>query len=859
MEIYKLENLSFKYPGAEDNAIDEVSLSINSGEFVTVCGKSGCGKSTLLRQLKPVLTPHGAQQGKILFQDKPINNLDLREQSKEIGFVVQSPDNQIVTDKVWHELAFGLESLGMPTPEIRSKVAEMASFFGIQNWFYKNVSELSGGQKQLLNLASVMVMQPSVLILDEPASQLDPIAAKEFIDVLSKINKELGTTVILSEHRNEETFAVSDRVIVMDKGRIVADDKPCMIADKIKDSDMFDALPVAMRAYVQTGGNGKAPVTVRDGREWLETQHIKDIERKIKERIATEAVVSLKDVWFRYEKASPDIIKGLSAEIHKGEFYAIVGGNGTGKTTTLSLVSGINKPYRGKTDIKGMVGVLPQNPQTLFVKKTVKLDLYEMLSDKKIPKEEKDKMISDIVSLCELEHLLERHPYDLSGGEQQRAALAKVLLMQPQILLLDEPTKGLDAQFKRRLAGILNALKSAGVTVIMVSHDIEFCAEYADRCAMFFDGYIVSEGEPGEFFAGKSFYTTAANRISRGIIDNAVLADDIIRACGKMPEKRAEEIKEFKVNTIEKKTENKLKKSPFKIILGIVFAILFVITVIMFQNKYEDNRSVIVHIVTILFAGVSLHCLLPHKLIGTMPKQVQSTKRILSKRTVVSILMILIAVPLTIYTGFYFLDDKKYYFISLLIIIETMVPFMLVFEDRKPQPRELVIIAVLCAITVAGRAAFSMLPQFKPMMALVIIAGVCFGGETGFLVGAISAFLSNFPFGQGPWTPWQMFAMGIVGFIAGILFKKGFLLKTKVSLCIFGIFSVIIIYGGIMNPASVILWQDNPTKEMIILSFVMGFPFDLVHAAATAFFLWIAAQPMTEKLDRIKTKYGIAE
>lgn len=859
MEIYKIENLSFKYPESDYDALYDISLSINSGEFITICGKSGCGKSTLLRQLKPVLTPHGIQSGEVRFKGNLINSLDLREQSEQIGFVMQSPDNQIVTDKVWHEMAFGLESLGMSTPEIRSRVAEMASFFGIQNWFYKDVSELSGGQKQLLNLASVMVMQPSVLILDEPASQLDPIAAKEFIDVLSKINKELGTTVILSEHRHEETFAVSDRVIFMDKGRIIADDKPCMIADKIKDSDIL--LPTAMRVYVQTGGTGKSPVTVREGREWLERQKLINIEYEQKEKITTESVVELNDLWFRYEKNLPDIIKGLTAQVHKGELYAIVGGNGTGKTTALSLISGINRPYRGKIEIKGTIGALPQNPQTLFVKKTVKLDLYEMLSDKKMSVGEKDKLISEVISLCELEHLLDRHPYDLSGGEQQRAALAKVLLMRPQILLLDEPTKGLDGHFKQRFADILNTLKASGITIIMVSHDIEFCAEYADRCAMFFDGHIVSEGEPREFFGGKSFYTTCASRMARGIINNVVLSSDIIRACGKEYEKKTEVIKELNIRHIEaeKKEEKQVKINPFKIVAGVIFAVLFILTAVLFQNKYEDNRSIIVHIITILFAGISLHCLLPRRLTGAMSEREQMPKRKLSKRTLVSILFILIAVPLTVYTGFYFLDDKKYYFISLLIILETMIPFAFVFEGRKPQPRELVIIAVLCAITVAGRAAFAVLPQFKPMIAIVIITGICFGGETGFLVGAISAFVSNFPFGQGPWTPWQMFAMGIIGFIAGVLFKKGFIIKSKVSLCVFGAFCAVVIYGGIMNPASVILWQDNPTKEMIISSFVMGIPFDLVHAASTAFFLWIAANPMVEKLERIKTKYGITE
>lgn len=351
--------------------------------------------------------------------------------------------------------------------------------------------------------------------------------------------------------------------------------------------------------------------------------------------------------------------------------------------------------------------------------------------------------------------------------------------------------------------------------------------------------------------------------MSRGIIDNAVLAEDIIRACGAEPSKlkinETMKINEIMRYTDKKEKETKSKISPVKIGIGILFALLLVLTVVVFQNRYEDGRSNIVHLATILFAAVSLSCLIPQKLLGKAPEKIQSEKRKLSKRTLASLIMILLAVPLTVYIGYYFLDDKKYYFISLFIILETLIPFMLVFESRKPQARELVIIAVLCAIAVAGRSAFYMLPQFKPMIAVVIIAGVCFGGETGFLVGAVSAFVSNFFFGQGAWTPWQMFAFGIIGFAAGVLFKKGFLLKTKGSLCIFGALATVVIYGGIMNPASVILWQDNPTKEMIISSYIMGLPFDLVHAAATAFFLWIAASPMIEKTDRIKIKYGISE
>ena len=882
MESYKIENLSFTYPNRENKAVDNVSFTVNTGEFITLCGKSGCGKTTLLRLLKTSLAPYGNLSGKIYFNSKAISETDSKEQASQIGFVMQSCDNQIVTDKVWHELAFGLESLGYSTPEIRTRVSEMASFFGIDTWFHKKVTELSGGQKQLLNLASVMVMQPSVLILDEPTSQLDPIAAQEFLKTLEKINRELGTTVILSEHRIEDAFPISDRVIVMDDGKIVADAKPQKVGEILKslNHDMYLALPVPMRVYGAVENDFECPITVREGRAWLERysdNHTlnSDFVPKSKRETNINAVIEVKDAYFRYEKDLPDVIKNLNIEINRGELFAIVGGNGTGKTTALSLISGLNVPYRGEVLINGesiskvknlyngILGVLPQNPQSVFVKKTVYLDLMEILSERKIPREEKERRVRNISALCRIEDLLNSHPYDLSGGEQQRAALAKVLLTSPQILLLDEPTKGIDAHFKRIFADIISDLKSKGVTVVMVSHDIEFCAEYADRCAMFFDGNITSVGEPREFFAGKNFYTTSSNRMARTILPKAVLADDIILACGG----KVQVIKHIKppeitlpeINKTEKQKTTHKKMRSLRIVLGSIFALLFIITCI-FQFSIKNPISVgIFQLISIAEISGAFICFFPQKEFGIDFIQMPQGRRKLTKRTAAAVFLILLAIPLTIYIGVFYLQDRKYYFISLLIILETMIPFCMVFETKRPQARELVIISVLCAIAVAGRAAFFMLPQFKPVVALVIIAGVCFGGETGFLIGAVTGFVSNFFFGQGPWTPWQMFAFGVIGFIAGILFQKGLLRKTKASLCIFGAFATFIIYGGIMNPSTVIMSQDKLNFAMIKAAYISGVPFDLVHAVSTAFFLWFISEPMIDKLDRIKIKYGLIE
>ena len=868
-----------------------------------LCGPSGCGKTTLLRQLKPTATPTGVKTGEIYFNGTPIEALPPRDAASKIGFVMQSPENQIVTDKVWHELAFGLESLGHPTEEIRLRVAEMASFFGIQNWFHKPVIELSGGQKQLLALGSIMAMQPDVLILDEPTSQLDPIAAGEFLAAVGKINRELGVTVVLTEHRLEEAFPLASHAVVIDKGQIIAEGTPGKAGLDLwrqskKNGGMFLAMPAPMRIWAacqKTPVNDEAcPITVREGAAWLEGRHTKPPSAA---SIAPEGsyktlAITLDDIWFKYEKNLPDVLKGVSFKSHYGEITAILGGNGTGKTTALSIMAGLNKPYRGKIHTASKVYALPQNPQSLFTAKTVGEDLLEILSDMKLTIEEKSQKISHIVKLCRLEGLLESHPYDLSGGEQQRAALAKVLLLNPKILLLDEPTKGLDAEYKQVFAAILRKLATSGVAIVIVSHDIEFCAEHTHRCALFFDGAIITENTPREFFTGNSFYTTSTNRMTRHIIPGIITVRDAIEALdGELPPIPEEadinmdtkaHINQVGLHTgispvwqVKPAMTTEAVSRVRKIILS-AFVLLLLGTIILAGLNFNNLTAFIgggneaIAIATEgagFYVGIMLS--LAIGIIGititiTLNRQetkplIKQQKSKLSKRTIAAAAMILLAIPVTIYIGINIFDDRRFYFISMLIILQTMLPFALVFESRKPQARELVIIAVLCGIGVAGRGAFFMLPQFKPVIAMVIISGVAFGGEAGFLVGAMTGFVSNMFFGQGPWTPWQMFAFGLIGFIAGILFRKGLLSRAPLSLGIFGGLATLLIYGGIMNPANIIMWQPNPTGEMFLLAFLHGIPFDLVHAAATVFFLVIISRPMLEKLDRIKVKYGLVE
>lgn len=542
MEILSIKDLTFSYPNKENFALQNVNLSINSGDFVVVCGQSGSGKTTLLRMLKKEIAPHGEKQGAVYYKGEDVEKLDDKISAQKIGFVFQKPDQQIVTDKVWHELAFGLESLGYDSDYIRLRVGEMANYFGITSLFRKKTTELSGGQKQLMNLASVMAMSPDVIILDEPTSQLDPITANDFITTLKKINDELGLTVIIIEHRLQEVFPIADKVAVMEDGKVICYDTPRNVCEKLSNHPMSQGFPSAVRIWQKSGGKGNCPLTVKEGRNFI---NLNFSERKLSLRNTipnTEDIITLKDVFFRYEKGGNDILSGTNLSIKKGEHFCILGGNGSGKTTTLKILAGLLKPYRGKVIIDNNkmtkkttadfnrlgVAMLPQNPESIFLKSRVIDDYTELCKIKEIEKSAYEDKINSVAEKLGINDLLENHPYDLSGGEIQKCALGKVLISEPKILLLDEPTKGVDAYSKLSLSKILQEIKSDGVTIITVTHDVEFASIVADRCGLFFDGEVLSSLVPQEFFSKNNFYTTASSRISRDKFANAVTVDDVV-------------------------------------------------------------------------------------------------------------------------------------------------------------------------------------------------------------------------------------------------------------------------------------------------------------------------------------------
>ncbi|MBB4823247.1 energy-coupling factor transport system ATP-binding protein [Sporosarcina luteola] len=534
MELFRLNDVTFSFPDAEHTVLQGVSLTIQEGEFVIIGGASGSGKTTLLKLLKQELQPTGELKGEILFRGKPLDEWDERMLIEQICYVFQDPDNQIVMDEVMQEIVFGLENLGYSNFEMRKRVAEMVHFFGVEAVLHEKPSELSGGQKQILNLLSVLLLKPRVLLLDEPTSQLDPVAAKELVLMLERLNKETGMTIVLVEHRLEELYAMADKVVFMEQGQLLYEGASRDVIEKMyhdQAAQFLPYIPAFARLYMEfepLPRRESIPLTVKECKQWIGSDEMQaNLPKNVKANRKDSAILlEMEDVHYQYKKQTPFVLKHFQMTIRKGEFFTLVGGNGSGKTTALRAGFGSIKPQRGKIRYNGRdlakmkdaewldnIAYLPQNPRTYFLHQTIEEEMKSISSRLQIP--DANMTIDKLLDTFRISHLRSRHPYDCSGGEIQKAALACMLLGQPDMLFIDEPTKGMDPISKQQLGELLTRLQQQGLTIFMVTHDIGFTARFAERCAMMFDGEIAAEGTPDELFKGNYFYTTAINRATR--------------------------------------------------------------------------------------------------------------------------------------------------------------------------------------------------------------------------------------------------------------------------------------------------------------------------------------------------------
>jgi energy-coupling factor transporter ATP-binding protein EcfA2 len=549
MAILEVRNLSFTYPDAEKAALNGITLTLEEGDFVLLCGPTGSGKTTLLHHLKKTIQPVGQREGEICYRGVSFNRLSAEKSTSEIGIVFQDPEQQIVMDTVSQELAFALENLGCSPLDMNKRIGELAHFFNLEALFHTPVHHLSGGQKQLLNLASVLLLQPKVLLLDEPTAQLDPLAAKEFLQLIKQINEEFATTIIISEHRLAEIYPLVNRIMVLDDGDLIKDENPRNLIAQLHAEGhapwtyFVPKLSQYCLSLAPQSSHSKRsiPLTVKEGKRWLnretswqssQVSSASDQPKMDDHAVQPndgQALFTCCEVTFQYTRSGRRLLNGLDVKFPAGEIVAVLGGNGAGKSTLLKVLLGLLKPQKGKvyyrdTSIQSIaeprrfqtVAYLDQNPKLYFAFDTVEEVLRQRCSQLHLSlTDEHVQAVLDHVQLSIDEW--SRHPYDLSGGEQQKLALALLLLADPDVLLLDEPTKGLDPQAKAGLGSRLLEWRQTGRSIILVSHDLEFVEDYATRCGLLFDGRMTDFVTPQHFFSGNYFYTTPVYRLLNGL------------------------------------------------------------------------------------------------------------------------------------------------------------------------------------------------------------------------------------------------------------------------------------------------------------------------------------------------------
>lgn len=491
MAALAAEKLNFTYPDAQRPALCDVTFSIPEGGFYLLMGPSGSGKSTLLRLLQGEIAPHGALTGQLYCDGAA-------------GFVFQNPQDSMVTDSVQRELAFSPEHAGLDGAAVARRVGECAAFFHLEHLLECTTASLSGGEQQLLSLAAAMTGSPRVLLLDEPCAALDPAAEEKFLQVLLRLNRELGVTVLMSTHTPGAALAQADGVLLLKAGHCTCYDDPHAFARALRQSGdpMLQALPVGAVLF------DEVPLTVREAQPLAAHLRCKPAPTPTP---AGKPVLTLKQICFAYEKKSPDVLFRLSLTLTAGKCYAIVGPNGSGKSTLLGVMAGVLKPYAGKVQRPVPTALLPQTVQYLFTQDRV------------------DRLVQpETLEQLHIAHLAARHPLDLSGGESRLVGLGMVLDTGADVLLLDEPTAGLDACAKAELGAQLRRLCADGKTVVLVTHDLDFAGTYSDEAA-FLCNRVVTPPQPRRaFFAGMDLYTTGVRRVTCRALPDAVSPEDLI-------------------------------------------------------------------------------------------------------------------------------------------------------------------------------------------------------------------------------------------------------------------------------------------------------------------------------------------
>ncbi|ADI01114.1 ABC transporter related protein [Syntrophothermus lipocalidus DSM 12680] len=544
MALVKIENLTYYYPGTEKPALDRINLSIPEGQFVLVIGGSGSGKSSLLRVIAGLIPGFygGKYGGRVYLDGTELRELDKRSLVQKVGIVFQDPEAQMVMTGVEQEIAFGLENLGLPPKLMRRRVMEVTEALSLTGSLSRFIPELSGGEKQKVALASVLAMQPEVLLLDEPTSQLDPVAGEEILTMVRRLNEENGITVVLIEQRLERCFHLADRVLVMDEGRIVYDHHaPEAMAEwAVRGGTPF--VPPLPKLFASVG-SWSIPVTVKEGRRllrnWISNcgfpaSTCAEDRLRVVKADSQKPVLEVQKLWFIYPSGT-EVLKSVDLDIQPGKFVVIMGENGAGKTTLLKNINGLLRPSRGRVIIVGRdtgmlpveelaktVGYLSQNPNDYLFMPTVRQEIEFTQKNLGL---ENDATGKQILNRLGLETIADRNPRDLSTGERQRVALASVLAARPELLLLDEPTRGLDYRLKEELGGLLLELKAGGATVAVVTHDVEFAAEYADEIVLMAAGEVMEQGSKYDVLTGSTFYSPQLNKLFHNIIPGIVTFD----------------------------------------------------------------------------------------------------------------------------------------------------------------------------------------------------------------------------------------------------------------------------------------------------------------------------------------------